>query len=71
VNLDFTAEEIAFREEVRTWLVEHAPKEPRPRAGKAMCDFDVSWLKERFAAGWGASRGLGTMAAAAYRSSNS
>jgi alkylation response protein AidB-like acyl-CoA dehydrogenase len=53
VNLEFTAEEIVFREEVRTWLAEHAPKEPRPRAGKAMCDFDVSWLKERFAAGWG------------------
>jgi alkylation response protein AidB-like acyl-CoA dehydrogenase len=30
VNLDFTPEELAFRDEARAWLAEHVPAEPLP-----------------------------------------
>ena len=53
MNLAFSTEDAVFREEVRTWLAEHAPKEPRPRVGWAMREFDVNWLRERFVSGWG------------------
>jgi len=35
VDLDFTPEQVEFREEVRTWLAEHVPTEPRPHLDAA------------------------------------
>ena len=33
MDLAFSADDVAFRDEVRTWLSENAPKERRPRLG--------------------------------------
>lgn len=52
MNLDFSAEGLSFRDEVRTWLHENAPTERRPRMGTAMRDFDMEWLHKRWEAGW-------------------
>jgi alkylation response protein AidB-like acyl-CoA dehydrogenase len=52
VDLDFDAGDIEFREEVRTWLHEHVPREARPIDGSAMRDFDTEWQKTQFNGGW-------------------
>jgi alkylation response protein AidB-like acyl-CoA dehydrogenase len=52
MELAFSAEDTAFRDEVRTWLAEHAPRERRPRRGRAMREFDLAWQREQFEAGW-------------------
>ncbi len=52
MNLDFSAEDLSFRDEVRTWLHENAPTERRPRMGAAMREFDMEWLHKRWEAGW-------------------
>jgi len=52
MELAFSAEDNAFRDEVRTWLVEHAPLERRPRRGVAMREFDLNWQRLQFEAGW-------------------
>ena len=36
MNLDLTEEELAFREEARTWLRENLPTEERPPEGQEM-----------------------------------
>jgi alkylation response protein AidB-like acyl-CoA dehydrogenase len=53
VDLRFPAADIAFREEVRAWLAENAPKEPRPRDGSAVRDYDLAWQRTMYEAGWG------------------
>ncbi|MCU1344183.1 MAG: putative acyl-CoA dehydrogenase [Acidimicrobiia bacterium] len=52
MNLDVSASDAAFREEVRTWLHENGPKEPRPRHAKAMREFDLAWQKAQWEGGW-------------------
>ena len=52
MNLDVTAEEADFRDEVRTWLQDHVPSEPRPFDGPEMRAFDVEWQRAQHAAGW-------------------
>src|SRR3954465_5499825 len=52
VNLDVSASDAAFREEVRTWLDENGPKEPRPRESKAMREFDLAWQHKQWEGGW-------------------
>ncbi|MDE3205031.1 MAG: acyl-CoA dehydrogenase family protein [Acidobacteriota bacterium] len=52
MNLDFSPEDEAFRDQVRTWLAEHAPTDPRPRNGMAMRQFDMGWLYQLWEAGW-------------------
>jgi alkylation response protein AidB-like acyl-CoA dehydrogenase len=53
VDLDFTADQVQFREEVRTWLAEHAPTEPRPHLdGTAMRDYDLAWQRTQWDGGW-------------------
>jgi alkylation response protein AidB-like acyl-CoA dehydrogenase len=52
MDLAFSREDDAFRDEVRTWLAEHAPKERRPRIGMPMREFDLAWQREQHAAGW-------------------
>lgn len=48
----FSAEDDAFREEVRTWLVEHAPTDPRPPHGRQMREFDLEWQRRQWEGGW-------------------
>ena len=47
-----SAELDAFREEVRDWLADNVPKEPRPHDGAAMRDFDLAWQRRQYDGGW-------------------
>jgi alkylation response protein AidB-like acyl-CoA dehydrogenase len=49
-----SAEEAAFREEVRDWLADNVPRERRPAEGaNAQRDFDVAWRRRQYDGGWG------------------
>ena len=52
MELAFSVEDIEFRDNVRSWLAEHAPSERRPKGGPAMREFDLAWQREQFEAGW-------------------
>jgi alkylation response protein AidB-like acyl-CoA dehydrogenase len=53
VDLDFTPEQVEFREEVRTWLAGHAPTEPRPHLdAAAMREYDLAWQRTQWEGGW-------------------
>ncbi|MEM9255397.1 MAG: acyl-CoA dehydrogenase family protein [Pseudomonadota bacterium] len=52
MNLDFTAEQLQFRERVRAWLHSHVPPEPRPPDGAEGREFDLAWQKTLYAGGW-------------------
>jgi len=52
VDLDFTREDDAFRQEVRTWLEENAPKQRPPREGTATREFDLAWQRKQYDGGW-------------------
>lgn len=41
-----------FREQVRTWLAENVPSEPRPSDGPELREYDVAWQRRQFDAGW-------------------
>ena len=41
-----------FREEVRTWLAENVPREPRPPVSAEARDFDLAWQRTQFDGGW-------------------
>jgi len=51
LDLDFTAEQKAFRQRVREWLRLNAPKDRRP-SGAGATDFDVAWQRKQYDAGW-------------------
>lgn len=52
VDLTVTSEQREFREEVRGWLAENKPKEPRPTAESAIRAYDAEWQRTLFDAGW-------------------
>lgn len=52
MNLDFTHEELLFRQEVRDWLTENVPREPRPAHGEEMVAYDREWQRSQYQAGW-------------------
>jgi alkylation response protein AidB-like acyl-CoA dehydrogenase len=52
MDLNFSPADREFREEVRTWLHEHGPKEPRPKGGQVMREFDLAWQRTQFEGGW-------------------
>ena len=52
MELAFSSEDDNFRDEVRTWLEEHAPKQRRPRGGMAMREYDLAWQRLQWDAGW-------------------
>jgi alkylation response protein AidB-like acyl-CoA dehydrogenase len=52
MDLDVTAEDRAFRDEVRTWLREHVPRELRPEIGPEARAFDLAWQRRQFEGGW-------------------
>jgi alkylation response protein AidB-like acyl-CoA dehydrogenase len=41
-----------FRDEARTWLEENTPRDPRPRGGPGMREYDIAWHKKQFEGGW-------------------
>jgi len=52
MDLDLTPDEVAFRDEARTWLREHLPTEARPPDGQPMREFDLAWQQTLHAGGW-------------------
>src|SRR5271167_687008 len=52
MDLDLSAEGVAFRDEVRAWLRDNAPTESRPPGGLAMREFDLGWLRRQWEGGW-------------------
>jgi alkylation response protein AidB-like acyl-CoA dehydrogenase len=52
MNLDFSPEERAFRDEVRAWLHDNVPRTPRPAHGEAMVAYDRAWQRRQYEAGW-------------------
>ncbi len=52
MDLTFSDVDIAFREEVRTWLAEHRPRDKRPLERSAMREYDVAWQRTQFDGGW-------------------
>ena len=52
MDLDLTADELAFRDEVRTWLRENVPREPRPTDGPEMRPYDLAWQAKQYEGGW-------------------
>jgi alkylation response protein AidB-like acyl-CoA dehydrogenase len=51
MDAEFTAAQAEFRDEVRTWLAENAPREIRP-SGPAVRDYDLSWQRAQWEGGW-------------------
>src|SRR5690348_14075953 len=52
MDCTFTPAENLFRDEVRTWLQEHVPKQARPSDLKAAREFDLAWQRTQFEGGW-------------------
>lgn len=52
MNLDFTPEQMQFRERVRDWLEANKPSQPRPADGAEGREFDLAWQKTLYAGGW-------------------
>jgi alkylation response protein AidB-like acyl-CoA dehydrogenase len=52
MDLAFSAEDDRFRDEARTWLAEHAPRERRPHDLAAARAFDLAWQRAQYDAGW-------------------
>lgn len=52
VDLRFTQEQLTFRDEVRSWLADHTPREKRPTDGAAARAFDSAWQLTQYEGGW-------------------
>ena len=52
MDLQFSPEDIRFRQEARAWLHDNAPRDRRPHAGEAMRAFDTAWQRRQFEGGW-------------------
>jgi len=48
VDLQFSPEDVRFRQEARAWLHDNVPRERRPHAGEAMRAFDTAWQRRQF-----------------------
>lgn len=52
MDLDFTREQVEFRDQVRTWLIENKPREPRPRDNAGIREYDTAWQHTQWKGGW-------------------
>src|SRR5258708_39933469 len=52
MDLNYTAEDEAFRARARAWLKANAPSERRPKEPRAMAEFDRRWQRTLFEGGW-------------------
>ncbi|MET0145513.1 MAG: acyl-CoA dehydrogenase family protein [Ilumatobacteraceae bacterium] len=52
MDLRYTTEDELFRDEVRTWLQENVPRDPRPDEGAEMLAWDTAWQRRQFDAGY-------------------
>ena len=64
MEYSFTAEDRAFRDEVRAWLRANVPTGKRPSEGAAMRAFDIAWQRRQYDGGWAGSPGPPNMAGA-------
>ena len=53
MDLQFSPEHNAFREEARTWLTANVPTDRRPKRGPEMREYDLAWQRKLYEAGWG------------------
>ena len=52
MDLDFSREDVLFREQARAWLHDNVPRERRPHSGEPMRAFDMAWQRRQFEGGW-------------------
>jgi len=52
MDLDFTPDQLEFRDQVRTWLDENKPTESRPRDDAGIRDYDLAWQRTQAEGGW-------------------
>ncbi|MHB8463927.1 MAG: acyl-CoA dehydrogenase family protein [Acidimicrobiales bacterium] len=52
MDLRFSDDDVAFRDEVRTWLRAHRPTEPRPHERGALREYDLAWQRTQWDGGW-------------------
>lgn len=52
MDVRFDAATEAFRQEVRTWLEAHVPREPMPRDPEDAFNYSRAWQKQMYDAGW-------------------
>ncbi len=52
MNLDFSPEQVEFRERVRDWLHDNVPAEKRPPDGAEGRAFDLAWQQTLYRGGW-------------------
>jgi alkylation response protein AidB-like acyl-CoA dehydrogenase len=52
MDLSFSSADEEFRDEVRTWLAENTPGDPRPHDLGAARDYDLAWQRRQYDAGW-------------------
>jgi len=53
MDLTFTPEQRAFRDEVSTWLRENVPSGPPPHGDfGAMVAYDMAWQRRQYEGGW-------------------
>src|SRR5271166_3362400 len=52
MDLDFTPDQVEFRDRVRTWLDEHKPTVPRPRDDAGIREYDLAWQRTQWEGGW-------------------
>src|SRR3979409_2214606 len=52
MDLDFTPDQLEFRDQVRTWLDESKPAEPRPRDDAGIREYALAWQRTQAEGGW-------------------
>ena len=52
MELTYSDQEIAFRQEIRDWLRANAPREPLPPVGPEQREYLLAWQRKQYDAGW-------------------
>jgi alkylation response protein AidB-like acyl-CoA dehydrogenase len=52
MKIEISPGDARFREEVRGWLRDNVPSEPRPPGGKPQRDYDVAWRRRQYEGGY-------------------
>jgi len=52
MDLTYTNEDLAFREQARAWLMANVPTRPRPADVQGGAEFDKAWQRKLFEGGW-------------------
>ncbi|MDO8943391.1 MAG: acyl-CoA dehydrogenase family protein, partial [Desulfobacterales bacterium] len=52
VNLDFSAEDQRFREQVKDWLADHVPRTRPPATAQGQREYLLEWQRIQHEGGW-------------------